>query len=64
VSSPIDVGVGRGGFALSPFLDLVELTRIRDLDSSECQRRIGIDSFFSYRKESTLFDNVQVGFSL
>jgi hypothetical protein len=35
VSSPIDVSAGRGGFALSIFLDVVELTRIIGIDFIE-----------------------------
>lgn len=65
VSSPIDVGVRRGGFALSAFLDLVELTRIRDLGFIR-NVNLGLESclFFPIKRKARLLINVQVGFSL
>ena len=65
VSSPIDVGVGRGGFALSPFLDLVELTRIRDLGFiKKVNAGLELTLFFPIERKARLLINAQVGFSL
>jgi len=65
VSSPIDVGIGRGGFALSTFLDLVELTRIRDLGFIK-KANVGLEVtlFFPIERKARLLINAQVGFSL
>ncbi len=65
VSSPIDVGVGRGGFALSTFLDLIELTRILDLGFIKTVNA-GLEAtlFFPVKRKARLLINAQVGFSL
>jgi hypothetical protein len=64
VSSPIDVGVGRGGFALSTFLDLVELTRIRDLGFiKKVNAGVELTLFFPVERKARLLINAQVGFS-
>lgn len=65
VSSPIDVGIERGGFALSTFLDLVELTRILDLGFIK-NVNAGLEStlFFPIKRKARLLINAQVGFSL
>ena len=65
VGSPIDVGIGRGGFALSTFLDLVELTRIRDLGFiKKVNAGLELTPFFPIKRKARLLINAQVGFSL
>jgi hypothetical protein len=65
VSSPIDVSVGPGGFALSTFLDLIELTRILDLGFIKTVNA-GLEStlFFPVKRKARLLINAQDGFSL
>jgi hypothetical protein len=64
VSSPIDVGVGRGGFAVSTFLDLVELTRIGDLGFfKRVNAGLELTQFFPVERKARLLINAQVGFS-
>ena len=64
VSSPIDVGVGRGGFAVSTFLDLVELTRIGDLGFfKRVNAGLELTQFFPIERKARLLINAQVGFS-
>ncbi len=65
VSSPIDVGIGRGGFVLSTFLDLVELTRILDLGFiKKINAGLELTLFFPIERKTRLLINAQVGFSL
>jgi len=65
VSSPLDVNVGRGGFAFSIFLDVVEMTRILGLDLA---RRItaGLElaPFFPIEKRARFLIVAQVGLAL
>ena len=64
VSSPIDVGSGRGGFALSAFLDLVELTRVRNLGFiKNVNAGLELTAFFPINRVGRLLVNVQVGVS-
>jgi len=64
VSSPIDVGIGRGGFALSALLDLVELTRIHDLGfGKQILAGVELTQFFPIGRKARLLINIQVGFS-
>ena len=64
VNSPIDVGIGRGGFALSTFLDLVELTRIHDLGFiKKVNAGLELTLFFPVERKMRLLINAQVGFS-
>lgn len=64
VNSPIDVGIGRGGFALSTFLDLVELTRIRALGFiKKVNAGLEMTLFFPIERKGRLLINAQVGFS-
>jgi hypothetical protein len=64
VSSPIDVGIGRGGFAVSTFLDLVELTRIGDLGFfKKVNAGLELTQFFPIERKARLLINAQVGFS-
>jgi hypothetical protein len=65
VNSPIDVGIGRGGFALSAFLDLVELTKILDLGFiKKVNAGLELTQFFPIKKRARLLINVQFGISL
>ncbi|HEX9614527.1 MAG TPA: hypothetical protein VGA55_03445 [Bacteroidota bacterium] len=65
VDSPIDVGVGRGGFAVSMFLDVVELMRSFDI---EFMRNINagmeLTSFFSIGKRARLLINAQMSLAI
>lgn len=64
VNSPIDVGRGRGGFALSILLDLVELTRIRDLGFiRKVNAGLEVAPFFPIERKVRLLIDAQVGFS-
>ena len=64
VNSPIDVGVGRGGFAMSAFLDLVELTRIHDLGFFKgINAGLELTQFFPIGRRARLLINAQVGIS-
>jgi hypothetical protein len=65
VNSPIDVGIGRGGFALSTLLDVVELTRIHDLGFvKKFNTGLEVTPFFPIGRRARVLINVQVGFSL
>jgi hypothetical protein len=65
VNSPIDVGVGRGGFALSTFLDMIELTRILDIGLiKKINAGLELTLFFPIERKVRLLINAQVGFSL
>ena len=64
VNSPIDVGIGRGGFALSTFLDVVELTRMRDLGFvKNVNAGVELTQFFPVNRKARLLINAQVGIS-
>jgi hypothetical protein len=64
VNSPIDVGIGRGGFALSAFLDMVELTRIHDLGFIKgVNAGLELTQFFPIGRRARLLINAQVGIS-
>jgi len=59
------VGVGRGGFALSTFLDLVEMTRLLvgiDL-IKKITAGLEIVPFFPIEKKTRVLLDVQVGIS-
>jgi hypothetical protein len=65
VSSPIDVGIGRGGFAFSTFLDLVALTRMRSLGFiKKVNAGRELTFFVPIERRSRLLINVQLGYSL
>jgi hypothetical protein len=65
VNSPIDVGIARGGFALSTFLDLVELTRIRNLGFiKKVNLGLELTLFFPIQRKARFLIDAQVGFSL
>jgi len=66
VNSPLDVNVGRGGFATSIFLDVVEMTRI--LVGIDLIKKINagleIVPFFPVEKRARILLDVQVGITL
>jgi hypothetical protein len=63
VNSPLDVGVGRGGFAFSTFLDIVEMTRL--LVGIDLIKKINagleVVPFFPLAKRARILLDVQVG---
>ena len=64
VHSPVDVGVGRGGFALSMFLDLAEIIRIVNISFTN-KVNIGLDltPFIPIKKKGRVLLVAQAGFS-
>ncbi|MEX2191325.1 MAG: hypothetical protein WEB33_11550 [Bacteroidota bacterium] len=65
VNSPIDVGVGRGGFAVSVFLDLVELMRSFGIEFvKSINAGMELSPFFSIGKRARLLVNAQVSLAL
>jgi hypothetical protein len=64
VNSPVDVGIGRGGFALSMFLDLAEMVRIVNVGFTK-KINIGLEvaPFLPIGKKGRLLFVAQVGFS-
>jgi hypothetical protein len=64
VNSPIDVGTGRGGFALSLFLDLAEMVRIVNVGFIK-KINIGLeaDPFFPIGRKARMLFVAQAGFS-
>jgi len=64
VNSPVDVGIGRGGFALSMFLDLAEMIRIFNIDFTK-KINIGLElaPFLPIEKKGRLLLVAQAGFS-
>jgi hypothetical protein len=65
LSSPIGVGIGRGGFAFSTFLDLVALTRMRSLGFiKKVNAGLELTFFVPIERRSRLLINVQLGYSL
>ena len=65
VNSPIDVGEGRGGFAASIFLDVVELIKTFWIQfSMKVNAGLELTPFFPIKRRSRILLNVQVGFSI
>lgn len=65
VSSPLDVNVGRGGFALSIFLDVVEMTRLVGIDlNKKITGGFEFAPFFPIEKKMRFLIDAQVGISL
>ncbi len=65
VSSPIDVNVGRGGFALSIFLDVAEVTRILGIDLiKKFTAGLELAPFFPIAKRARFLIDAQVGLVL
>ncbi|RJP67541.1 MAG: hypothetical protein C4539_10070 [Ignavibacteriales bacterium] len=65
VNSPVDVNVGRGGFALSLFLDVAQLTRILGIDFiKKITAGLEMVQFFPIKKKARLLIDAQVSISL
>jgi hypothetical protein len=64
VNSPVDVGVGRGGFALSMFLDLAEMVRIANIGFTK-KVNIGLElaPFLPIKKRARLLLVAQAGYT-
>lgn len=64
VNSPVDVGIGRGGFAMSMFLDLAEMVRIVNIGFAK-KINIGLEiaPFLPIKKKGRLLLVAQAGFS-
>jgi len=65
VSSPVDVGVGRGGLACEVFLDIAEMVRVFNIGFAK-KVNIGLESgpFFTIGRKSRLLLVAQVSLSL
>jgi len=64
LNSPIDVGTGRGGFALSMFLDLAEMVRIVNVGfTKKINIGLELDPFLPIGREGRLLLVAQVGVS-
>jgi len=65
VNSPLDVNVGRGGFALSAYLDVAELTRILGIGLMK-KLSVGLEfaPFFSIGKRARFLIDAQVSLTL
>jgi hypothetical protein len=64
VNSPIDVGTGRGGFALSMFLDVAELVRIVNVGFiKKVNIGLEVDPFFPIGRNARLLFVAQAGVS-
>ncbi len=65
VNSPIDVGVGQGGFAVSILLDLVGVIQGFGIPfGMKANAGLEMTPFFPIQKKSRLLLNAQVGFSI
>ncbi|MCX6175525.1 MAG: hypothetical protein NTZ27_12300 [Ignavibacteriales bacterium] len=65
VNSPIDVNVGRGGFALSLFLDVAEMTRILGIDLiKKITAGLELAPFFPINKRARFLIDFQVALIL
>ncbi len=63
VNSPIDIGEARGGFAVSIFLDIIELVRNFGFDfSMKANAGLELAPFFSIKRKPRILLNAQVGF--
>jgi hypothetical protein len=64
VNSPIDVGTGRGGFALSMFLDMAEMIRIVNVGfTRKVNFGLEVDPFFPIGRKWRMLFVAQAGFS-
>jgi hypothetical protein len=65
VNSPIDVGVGKGGFAASIFLDVVELIRKLGIPfDMKVNAGVELTPFIPIQRKPRILLNAQVGFSI
>ena len=64
VNSPVDIGTGRGGFALSMFLDLAEMVRIVNIGfTKKINIGLEIDPFLPIGRKGRLLIVAQAGFT-
>jgi hypothetical protein len=64
VNSPVDVETGRGGFALSMFLDMAEIVRMVNIGfAKKVNIGLELDPFLPIEKKGRLLLLAQVGFS-
>jgi hypothetical protein len=65
VNSPLDVRVGGGGFAISVFLDVVEMSRVLSIDlTKKITAGLELAPFFPLKKKARLLFDAQVGIAL
>jgi hypothetical protein len=65
VNSPIDVSTGRGGFATSVLLDIIELMRRLDMGvGTKVTAGLELTPFFPVKKKSRLLFDAHVGLAL
>lgn len=65
VNSPLDVDIGRGGFALSLFLNLAEMTESLGIDfMKNISAGLEVTPFFPIQKRWRFLLNVQLGINL
>ena len=64
VNSPVDVGTGRGGFAVSMFLDLAEMVRIVNIGfTKKINIGLEVDPFLPIGRKARLLIVAQAGFT-
>jgi hypothetical protein len=64
VNSPVDVGVGRGGFALSMFLDVAEVIRIVNIGFlKKVNIGLEVDPFLPIKRKARLLLVAQAGYT-
>jgi hypothetical protein len=64
MNSPVDVGVGKGGFALSMFLDLAEMIRIVNIGfTKKINIGLEVDPFIPIKKKGRLLLVAQAGYT-
>jgi hypothetical protein len=64
VNSPVDVGTGRGGFALSMFLDLAEMVRVVNIGfTKKINIGLEVDPFIPIGRKVRLLIVAQAGFT-
>jgi hypothetical protein len=65
VNSPVDMSAGRGGFATSIYLDVIELMRRLDIDlGMRVNAGLEMTPFFPIKRQSRLLFDVHVGLAL
>jgi hypothetical protein len=65
VNSPVDINVGRGGFALSTFLDVAEITRILGIDFiKKITAGLELAWFSPIKKKARILIDAQVALAL
>ena len=64
INSPVDIGIRRGGFALSMFLDLAEMVRIVNIGfTKKINIGLELDPFLPIKNKGRLLFVAQAGFS-